>query len=83
MNIMGKLAAILFTSSTLFFSFIVHAESGPNEGHWAYYPLMDGGFQPELSLQDYNTRCEVLRSILETCAYDLQNKKFTDFYECP
>jgi len=52
-------------------------------GHWADDPLMDGGFQPELSLQDYKTRCEVLRSMLETCAYDLQNKKFTDFYECP
>lgn len=52
-------------------------------GHWANDPLMDGGFQPELTLQDYNTRCEVLRSMLETCAYDLKNKKFTDFYECP
>lgn len=52
-------------------------------GHWANDPLMDGGFQPDLTLQDYNTRCEVLNSMLETCAYDLRNKKFTDFYECP
>jgi len=51
-------------------------------GHWADDPLMDGGFQPELTLQDYSTRCEVLRSMLETCAYDMRNKKFTDFYEC-
>ena len=52
-------------------------------GHWANDPLMDGNFQPNLSLQDYYTRCEVSQSMLETCAYDLRNKKFTDFYECP
>jgi len=54
-------------------------------GHWADDPLMDGGFQPALSLQDYSTRCEVLESMLETCAYDPKNKKFIDYYvnECP
>lgn len=52
-------------------------------GHWANDPLMDGEFQPNLSLQDYYTRCEVLRSMFETCAYEPRTKKFVDFYECP
>jgi hypothetical protein len=54
-------------------------------GHWANDPLMDGGFQPELSLQDYSTRCEVLETMLETCAYDPKTKMFTDYYidNCP
>ena len=54
-------------------------------GHWVNDALMDGGFQPDKTLEDYSNtvhRCDVLRSMLKTCAYDPKNKKFTDFYEC-
>jgi hypothetical protein len=82
----GKSAhAIIDLPTTIQRAWIFAHETGHSLGmpHIGDDPLADGSFQPNLALKDYVAGCSARSYMLESCAFDSQNNKFTDFYECP
>ena len=81
----GKAAAAIIDRPTLIQrAWILGHEMGHILGMVHVYrdPLAYGTFQPKLALKDYVARCYARSTMYESCAFDAQTQKFTDFYSC-